>query len=79
MQVLGRVNYGGDALSVSLDAMTPEEVVPVVVADAVVASMYLGVDVIGVPCTVESPAKINKSYFANKPFYLTHKHSDNNQ
>ena len=37
--------------------MEPDEVVAVLVADADVASLYPGVDVVGVPYPVECPAK----------------------
>ena len=43
---------------VSVDAMTPEEVVAVVVVDVVVASLYPVVDVIKVPCTVDFAEKL---------------------
>ena len=42
---------------VSVDAATPDEVLPVVVADAVVASLYPMVDVVKVPCRVDCPEK----------------------
>ena len=48
-QTLGQGELWGDALSMSLDAMTPEEVV---------ASPYPMVDVIKVPCTVDSAEKL---------------------
>ena len=46
----------------SVDAKSPEEVVAMVVADAVVASLYPVVDVVKVPYPVESSAKKNKCY-----------------
>ena len=55
---MGQGELWGDALSMSLDAMTPEKVVAVVAVDVVVASLYPVVDVIKVPCTVDSAEKL---------------------
>ena len=41
----------------SVDAATVDKVVAVVVADAVVATLYPVVDVVEDPCTVEYPSK----------------------
>ena len=50
---------------VSVDTAKPDKVVPVVVADAIVATLYPVVDVVEDPCTVEYPSKKNKSYLAH--------------
>ena len=40
---------------VSVDTVTPDKVAAVVVAGVVVASLYPMVDVVKVPCRVDSP------------------------